>query len=147
MVDAADYVLDAKAEIEDELARRCALWRGVGRYGDACEALALLEHHLVGPTRPLDVGDRVMIGAEQGVDAVPYREVVDAAGTSVEHHDLDAGAPSRRRPSFSWNAGTSDAVGFDRDVPRHRCREIAYLSRHLAERLGRQGARIAHGPP
>ena len=68
--DAADDVLDTKAKIENELAHRSALRRRLACHGNARLALALFEYHLPGTARPLNVSDRVMVDAEQGVDAV-----------------------------------------------------------------------------
>ena len=98
MVDAADDVLDTEAKIENELACRSALRRRLACYGNARLALALFEYHLPGAARPLDVGDRVMVDAEQGVDAVANREIAYRRRAGIEHHDLNARAPGRRRP-------------------------------------------------
>ena len=45
------------------------------------------------------------------------------------------------------NAGASRTVGFDHDVPRNRSRELAQVSRGVAQPLGRQGKRVAHRLP
>ena len=70
VVEAAQDVLDAEAEVGTNRACRPALRRSVACDGNAHQAVLLLEHHLPGAARPLNVGDRVMVGAEHGVDAV-----------------------------------------------------------------------------
>ena len=146
MVDAADDV-DAKAKIENERARRRTVGRSVTCYGDARRALPLLEHHLRGAAGPLNVGDRVMVDAEYGVDAIANREIADGRRTRIEDHDLDAGPSSRRRPRLRRNTGASGAVGVDRDMPRDRSRELPQVSRGIAQRLGRHGKRVPHRLP
>src|SRR6266567_2790247 len=91
--------------------RRPALRRSVACYGNAHQAVLLLEYHLLGAARPLNVGDRVMVCAEHGVDAVTNREIAYWRRTRIEHHDLNACMPSRRRPYLCRNTGASGAVG------------------------------------
>ena len=124
VVEAKKDVLYAEAEIGNERACRPAVRRSVAGYGNAHQAVLLLEYYLLCAARPLNVGDRVMVGTEHGVDAVTNREMADWRRTRIEHHDLNACTPSRWRPYLCRNTGASGAVGFDCDVSRNRSREI-----------------------
>ncbi len=135
MIDAADDVLDTEPKIEDELAGRPVLRRSAARYDYASRALPLLEYHLPGATRPLDVGDRVVVAAEQGIDSVADRQGAYRPRTGIEHHDLDVGAAGRWRPCFRRHTRAGSTIGFDHDVSRDRRRELTGLPRGIAQRL------------